>query len=469
MSQEIANFGGNVRWTPAHFYRPNTEHELLRILEQHRSEQIRAVASLHSWSPVAATQGVTIDMGAFNSVTLAQGAEAVTVRVGAGCTLQRLLDQLRQRSEWTLPTLGAVKLQTIAGAISTGTHGSGAPGLSHHVLEARVARYHPETGEAQVVEITDGEELRAVRCGLGCTGILVEVRLRCKKRYLVRESLKQFQDLDGVLQDNSDHPLSYFCLAPYSGHLIAWRRSEVPWRDLSFPERLKARLYRAYKYFTTDLFFHWLIGGLKHMGLGAHKQFFQALPKLLLLNKAVLDESEPQLTLEHHLFRHIETEVFVPMDRLPLALEILTQATSTFAGDDGALSEQVTEILREDGSLKSLLRQRGSYRHHYLFVFRRVLPEDTMISMASGEQIWYSLSVFSYSRKLDSYENYCLWLAGVLNRVVGARLHWGKHCPLDHTALAPRYPELERFKELCLAHDPKGAFRNQHVNQVLGF
>lgn len=469
MAEEIINFGDNVRWTPTHLYRPTTEVELLEILERHRGEKLRAVASLHSWSPVAKSAGVSIDMGAFHSVTLAQGADQVTARVGAGCTLQRLLDQLHSRGEWTLPTLGAIKKQTIAGAISTGTHGSGSPGLSHFVLEARVARFDSQTGEAKIVEVTEGEELQAVRCGLGCAGIIVEVRLLCRKRYLVRESISQFSQLGDLLVASHDHPLSFFALAPYSNHLVFWRRTELEWRELSLVEKLKARLYRLQNYWGFDIVFHILISGLKHMGLGAHKQFFQALPKLLLLDIPVVDESEPQLTLAHDLFRHVEMEIFIPEQRLELALKIVSQATSVFGGEEEPLSAEVEEILREQGSLESLLLQRGSYLHHYPFVARRVLPEDTLISMAEGDQTWYSLSVFSYSRKRESYEAFCLWLSSVLVSVVGARLHWGKHCPLDHTSLAARYPKLERFKELCLAHDPDGVFRNEYVDQALGF
>jgi hypothetical protein len=61
------------------------------------------------------------------------------VRVGAGCTLQTLLDKLHAATDQTLPTFGAVKKQTIAGAISTGTHGSGLQSLSHFVTNVRIA------------------------------------------------------------------------------------------------------------------------------------------------------------------------------------------------------------------------------------------------------------------------------------------------------------------------------------------
>ena len=138
----LQNFGGNVHWTPSHYYQPKTEQKLLAILEQHKGEQVRAVASLHSWSPVAATRGVTLDLRALDGVRVL--AQEESVWLGAGCTIQRALQQLRKK-DWTLPTLGAIKKQTIAGAISTGTHGSGSPGLSHFVQAVRLARYCPHS------------------------------------------------------------------------------------------------------------------------------------------------------------------------------------------------------------------------------------------------------------------------------------------------------------------------------------
>ena len=126
MTSSIQNFGGNVRWSPARYYQPRTEQKLLSILQKHQGEQIRAVASRHSWSPIAATPGITIDLKALTGVEV----HSDHVWLDAGCTIQRALDHLR-RQGWTLSTLGAIKRQTIAGAISTGTHGSGHPGLSH--------------------------------------------------------------------------------------------------------------------------------------------------------------------------------------------------------------------------------------------------------------------------------------------------------------------------------------------------
>ena len=189
----------------------------------------------------------------------------------------------------------------------------------------------------------------------------------------------------------------------------------------------------------------------------------------MLLDHPVTDESEAQLTLEHHLFRHVEMELFVPERHLEAAVQVLSESLKAVAGDLGATASEFREELSRHGLLDGLLKLRGTYLQHYPLFFRRVLPEETLISMASGDQTWYSISVFSYSRNLDRYKGYCEWLAQAMNTMYGARLHWGKHCPLDHRSLAPLYPAMETFKTVCQAHDPQGVFRNEYVDRVLGF
>jgi hypothetical protein len=118
-----------------------------------------------------------------------------------------------------------------------------------------------------------------------------------------------------------------------------------------------------------------------------------------------------------------------------------------------------------------LVRHTGTYVQQYPFFFRRVLPEDTLISMSSGSaEAMYSISVFTYSRPAARapYYAFCLWLARCMVRLFGARLHWGKHFPLAEADIASPYPELGKFKELCRRTDPNGVFRNGYTRRVLG-
>jgi FAD/FMN-containing dehydrogenase len=183
-SVQITNFGGNVSFVAAHWYAPRNEEEVLELLNRHATGKVRALGSLHSWSDVAVSTDALVDMHHFDQAEIISSENGeVWARVGAGCNLKRLLNILHQETDATLPTMGGIKKQTISGAISTGTHGSGRPSLSHYMEGLRVAAYDPDTGQARIYDWKDGPELRAARCALGCMGIILSVKFRCVPKY----------------------------------------------------------------------------------------------------------------------------------------------------------------------------------------------------------------------------------------------------------------------------------------------
>lgn len=320
-----------------------------------------------------------------------------------------------------------------------------------------------------VEEIESGDELKAARCGLGCLGVLLEVKLPIRRTFLVEETLKVEPDLTGLLKRMSDHPLSFFVQIPYTGQLVIWERREAPNSVMSPGQRIKAFLYRIHKLVGVDIGFHLLISILKRLELPLTKLFFGVFPRLLLLNHDVLDDSEHQLTLAHDLFRHEEMELFIPQEQVQDALPFIGSVIKLFAGDPAELNPSEQERLHQAGLAGSLRDYKNSYIHHYPLSVRRIHPEDTLISMASGNRVWYSISLFTYAADRRSYYDFCHWLARACSELYGARLHWGKHCPLNHEHIAPHYPKLERFREICRDRDPEGVFQNPYTRRVLGF
>ncbi len=158
MNTEV-NFGGNQRWYTRR-YQPSSEAEVLDILARHSGQTIRVLGSKHSWSNIAADAAVSIDMSRLDGVELIERNGEPVVRVGAGCRLQDLLDWLHERTDRTLPTLGAIKKQTISGAISTGTHGSGRQSLSHYVARIRAAVFDAASGQPAIREFSEGPSSR---------------------------------------------------------------------------------------------------------------------------------------------------------------------------------------------------------------------------------------------------------------------------------------------------------------------
>ena len=463
------NFGGNVTWQTRR-YRPSDEAELLQILQRHSRETIRALGSKHSWSDIAAGAAVSLDMSSFDQMTPFTAGGRSFVRVGAGVTIQALLDRLHASTDQTLPTLGAIKKQTISGAISTGTHGSGRESISHFVSKVRLAAYDSSTLQPTIHEYSTGPELKAARCGLGCMGIIVSVDLPTVPKYKVAETLRSHAGLSDILRLYSEQPLTMFMWIPYAWRWIAFERRPVGQPTTGPLTYLKALAMRGYNAIGQDVIFHLLLLLNRALGAWAVKGFLRRSPRAMLKGIERVDEAEHVLTLGHHYFRHEEMELFVAEPRLEEAAEIIRCVIEVFAASRGPVPENVQRRLGEMGLGSEPLLKPGRYVHHYPIIFRRILPDDTLISMtASVAGPIYSISLFTYDPpgKRQPFYDLCHAVAHILRRRVEARPHWGKHFPLGFADIGALYPEMETFRGLCRRNDPNGVFRNDYTRRVL--
>ena len=138
-----------------------------------------------------------VDLQHFNSVKVkvyGAGAEPYA-EIGAGCQIKRALRELYSNGQYTLPSLGLITEQTIAGAISTGTHGSGRHCLSHYPLAARIVQFDAATGEPIIRLIEAGAELEAALCSLGGLGIVTAARMPIRKQYHIEGHFRKYDRL----------------------------------------------------------------------------------------------------------------------------------------------------------------------------------------------------------------------------------------------------------------------------------
>lgn len=358
-----ANFGGNQRWYTRR-YQPASEAEVLDILARHSGATIRALGSRHSWSSIGADAEVSLDMSRLDTVELIERDGETLVRVGAGCRLQDLLERLRP-SERTLPTLGAIRKQTVSGAISTGTHGSGRQSLSHYVARVRAAVFDAASGQPRIREFAGGPELAAARCGLGCMGVILSVDLPTVPKFKIAESIRIHASLEEILRLYPEQPLTQFLWTPYSWVWVAFERRPVGTPRLSPWQRARARLIRAANLVLVDYGFHLGVLASRRLGLGAVRLFYRLAPRVQLKYRGRVDDSEAVLTMEHDLFRHEEMELFVKESDLPRALAVVRAAIEVCAGTAAPLPPEVEKALRDADAHDALLALRGSYLHHY--------------------------------------------------------------------------------------------------------
>lgn len=458
----IQNFGGNVRFEPASIVAPRNESELLEVLGRHRG-RVRVLGAGHAWSPLVKTDQLLIDTRRLDAVRIWREAGGQAwVEAEGGCRIKHLLAAL-QAEGLTLPSVGLISEQSIAGATATGTHGSGRHSLSHYLDQVRLATFDAQ-GRPRIVTAEGGERLRAARCSLGALGVVVSARLRAVPQYAVEERL-QWRTLEQALDLESQWPLQQFYLMPDGRRWLAQHRRVAERSGRSW----HAPLYRGYWFGVIDLGLHGvlrlLVGVLGSRSL-ARRFMTHVAPRTVPCGWPVRDRSDRMLVMAHELFRHLETELFVPGEHVAEAGR-LTAAMLARLNHGAALDDESAEALERAGTRESLESLRGEYSHHYPVCFRKVRGDDTLISMASGDSPWYAISLITYARHREPFYRFAHCASQTMAALYGARLHWGKHLPLPTSQLVAAYPRWDRFLLQRRHCDPLSRFSNALTDSLM--
>jgi hypothetical protein len=250
-------------------------------------------------------------------------------------------------------------------------------------------------------------------------------------------------------------------------------------------------LYHWYRFFMLDIAMHLLILLVVRVlrFQAAVKAVFRWIaPACVIRNWRVTGPSSSQLVMEHELFRHIEIELFVQRHYLPNALSFLERTLTVAANARDNSANEFRNQLAEANCTDNLEKLRGQYCHHYPICVRKILPDDTLVSMASnvsiasehgtdtrewiglsGDQAWYSITLTNYDRgqRRKRFEELASFLCISMKCLFDARPHWGKLCPLTTDALRSLYPAFNDFRHVCDQADKEGVFRNPWARNLL--
>lgn len=455
------NFGRNVSFDARDCFEPRTEQEVLDLLKEYKGRRFRAIGALHSWSKAAVGRDVILSLGHLAEVRLSD--DQTSADIGAGCTIHSVLEQLHGHG-LTLPTIGMTGEQSIAGAMSTATHGSGSSSMSHYVSAVRVASYDRD-GAPTIRELTGGPALRAARCALGRMGVLLSVRVQCVPTYLVEETGRKLETIDEVLAEAREYPLTQFYLMPWTWEWIVELRRAVDGPKSKSLTRLLYRMTRGGRLAFLNIA---SIVVARRSKSGACTRSVYKLLSRLYRPLSVVDRADRVLMLKHR-HRYVEAELFVPVSRVQEAAKLVEEVLSYVGGGPPTLSEDVRGLVAGiDGGLDELHRLRGTYVHHYPITFRHVHKDSTLISMSSDEEM-FAISLVTLSCALPAFEATVRLLASTMARAFHARPHWGKVLPLSANELNGLIPGLREFRTECEHMDPDGAFASAFTERVLGF
>src|SRR5690606_31289266 len=181
--REWKNWSGSARFRPKRILYPASVEEVAGIIRQAADENksIRVVGSGHSFTPRVETNGILLSLDRFRGLeAVDKERRLVTVRAG---TKLKELGELLHGHGLAQENLGDINAQSIAGAISTGTHGTG---TDFGILSTQVAALTLVNARGEVVECSPDRNpqlFKAAQVSLGALGVIVRVTLRVLPRY----------------------------------------------------------------------------------------------------------------------------------------------------------------------------------------------------------------------------------------------------------------------------------------------
>ena len=426
-----ANWGGNYSCSPHRIELPESEQEISSIVQSAARDEtpVKVVGSGHSFTDIACTRGTMIRLDRYNRV-LEVDHEARRVTVQAGIRLEDLNREL-SRHGLALENLGDIAYQTVAGAISTGTHGTGAGlgSISTQVVGMTLVR-----GDGEVVACSaeeDAETLRTARVGLGALGVLSTVTFQCVPAFKLR-AVERKEKLDDCLRDLDDlvdeNPHFEFFWWPHTDQ--ARVKIQHPTEDPITPRG------RVRRYYEDVVMENRAYGAICRLGK-ARQSWIPGLNRFVVgsLGYREMVGASHEIFATPRLVRFVEMEYAIPRSA-------------------------AAEAIRD---LKALL-DRGDIRTLFPVEVRFMAGDDIPLSPAFGRPTC-TISVHVYRGM--PYETYFREVEQIMRRYNG-RPHWGKMHYLTAPELSPLYPHWEEFLSLRGRLDPTGVFRNDYLQRVLG-
>lgn len=180
------NWSGSASCRPARLARPRDEAELAALLRA--SAEVRVAGAGHSFSPLVPTAGTLLSLDSWSGLH-AHDAAASRATVAAGTTIADLGPLLHAIAQ-ALPNQGDIDCQTIAGAVATGTHGTG---IGLPCLSAQVRGLRLQLADGSSLDCGPGHEtevFEAARLSLGALGVLTRLELQNVPSFRLEETIE---------------------------------------------------------------------------------------------------------------------------------------------------------------------------------------------------------------------------------------------------------------------------------------
>ena len=424
------NWAGNQKANPLSIEAPKSVSELSAIVSRasEQGQKVKAVGSGHSFTSAAATNGRMIRLENLNGILHVDHASC-QVTVGAGTRLSDL-NMLLHTEGLALANLGDIAYQTVAGAISTSTHGTGKAltGLAGQVVAMKLIN-----GQGEIIECSKSVNphiLEVARVSVGALGIITEYTLQTVPSFRLR-ALEQPMRLDDVLENAHDlasaHDHFEFFWIPHTKWALTKRNNRTE-DELQPLPRVKGWIDKTF---------------MENYAFGALCRVGRARPSLIPRLATALPSSGSREYVDQsfkifaspRIVRFYEMEHALPVDALVPALK----------------------------EIRAMVDRKG-YLLNFPVEVRFTKGDDVPLSTAYGRDSAY-IAVHVY--KGMECEPFFRDVEDIL-RAYDARPHWGKMHYRDAEELSKLYPRWDEFIALRNQLDPQRTFSNDYSDTVFG-
>ena len=424
------NWAGNQKASPLSIDTPRDVGELAALVASAADlgQKVKAVGSGHSFTSAAATNGRMVGLENLRGILHIDRASS-QVTVGAGTRLSDL-NTLLHAEGLALANLGDIAYQTVAGAISTSTHGTGKAltGLAGQVVAMKLIN-----GQGQIIECSksvNSQIFDVARVSVGALGIITEYTLQAVPSFRLR-ALEQPMRLDDVLDNVHDlasaHDHFEFFWIPHTKWALTKRNNRTE-DELQPLPRVKGWIEKTF---------------MENYAFGALCRVGRARPSLIPRLATALPSSGSREYVDQS-FKIFASPRIVRFYEMEHAVPV----------------EAIVPALKE---IRAMVDRKG-YLLNFPVEVRFTKGDDVPLSTAYGRDSAY-IAVHVY--KGMECEPFFRDVEDIL-RSYDARPHWGKMHYRDAEELSKLYPRWDEFIALRNQLDPQRTFSNAYSDTVFG-
>ena len=426
----IRNWDRTRSWNPAAVYHPQNEEEIAALIRQagDTRKRVKVVGEALSWSDIIDIPTIAMRFDRMDAV-LEVDRERCRIRLQPGARLNDVNKELARRG-LAFDNFGSIILQTAAGYIATGTHGTGA---RTQILSTRIEKMRLIDGRGGIHELATNNEpelFSAARVNLGCLGVVSEITFGCIDAFDVEERLelvdfdRALADLDATIKANDYCKLWWL---PYTDRIqvYTFNRTDRPRCGYGFTGFMDRSGLSGI--FFTELM---RLGRFVPMLIPGTNKIVQTIH---FHPRRRVDRSDRVMKVSNTIPFHQETEYAIPIEHAAEAI---------------------------DRTRKMVLK--ADYRVNFPLEVRFVAADDIPMSPASGRDSCY---IGAYVGSLKWAPAYFAEFEEMIREYRG-RPHWAKSFSRTAEELRELYPAYDDFNKLRQACDPLGLFRNSFVDRV---